>query len=124
VIDSFAATETVIPRGRPVPDLEAHGVDMAHLWADKGYAKVYTVPAGKAIRQHKHKINHNGILVLGTARLIFQGKVIELIAPATVNLIAHHVHGIEAVTDIVWACVWPDVGGLTDPDKIDHQVIA
>jgi hypothetical protein len=64
------------------------------------------------------------VLLLGTARLIFQGRVIELIAPTKVTLIAHHNHGIEAVTDIVWACVWTDVNGLTDPDQIDDRVIA
>ena len=122
--DSFSRAEVLIPRGTPVPEqLAAHGVDVSHHFAGKGYTKVFNMPAGTTIGQHRHKSNHAGALLLGRANLHYEGRVIELIAPTNVLIIAHKEHAVEALTDVLWACIWPDVKGLTDPEEIDHNLI-
>lgn len=123
---SFGATEVLVKKGEllPLEILAEHHVDITHHFAGGGYTKVFLVPAGKVIGQHRHKINHDGVLLLGEADVVMDGRRITLRAPATVTLIAHKAHTIEARSEILWACVWPDVKGLTDPEQIDHEVIA
>jgi quercetin dioxygenase-like cupin family protein len=100
------------------------GIGISHHFSGDGYAKVYSAPAGLAIEQHRHKQAHEAHLLLGAADVTVDGVTTRHHAPAVIHIAAGKVHGIVSVTPILWACVWPDVQGLTDPDEIDHEVIA
>ena len=123
-IDTFKASETFIPRGAKLPaQFSEVGVEVSHHFVGDGYAKVFEVPAGLVIGQHKHKIGHDSHLILGRARVHVDGQFVEHTAPCVIHIEAHKAHMVEAVTPILWACVWPDVEGATTPEQIDHEVI-
>jgi len=123
--DSFVLKETFIARGRPLPELmEEAGIKVHHEFAGKGYAKVYNMPPGTVIGQHAHKVNHNAMLMLGTAVLRVRDLDIYLHQGWSGILLAHSAHEIRALTPCLWACLWDNPEGLTDPEKIDQRVIA
>lgn len=100
-----------------------NGIGITHNWAGDGYAKVYSARAGLSIEQHKHKVGHDSHLLIGVADVTVCGVKTRHEAPSVIHIEAGHVHMIETVTDVLWACVWPDVGGITDPDQIDHELV-
>jgi len=100
------------------------GIDISHHFSGKGYAKVYSAPAGLSVHQHKHKTAHDSHLLLGIVDVTVDGVTTRYEAPAVVHVKADAIHQIVSVTDFLWACVWPDVDGVTDPDEIDHEVVA
>jgi quercetin dioxygenase-like cupin family protein len=100
------------------------GISISHQFSGTGYAKVYSAPAGLAIAQHKHKAGHDSHLLLGVVDVTVDGVTTRHEAPAVLHIEAGKAHQIVSVTDFLWACVWPDVDGITDPDQIDHEVIA
>lgn len=99
------------------------GIDLSHHFSGKGYAKVYSASAGLYVEQHKHKVAHDSHLLLGVVDVTVDGVKTRHEAPAIVHIEAGKVHKIESVTDFLWACVWPDVDGITDPAQIDHEVV-
>jgi len=123
-MNSFARTEVLIRRGDPLPDFEEHGVSLSHHFVGNEYAKVFEVPAGKVIGQHVHKFGHPAILMIGIARVHVNGVMTEYVAPEKIYIDANAQHCVEAVTDILWACLWPNEIGATTPEEIDDEVIA
>lgn len=99
------------------------GISLTHNFSGNGYAKVYSAPAGLVIDSHRHKIGHDSHLLTGIADVTVCGVKTRHQAPAVLHIEAGEVHKIETVTDVLWACVWPDVGGITDPDQIDHELV-
>lgn len=105
-------------------DLEAHGVSLSLHFVGKTYTKVFEIPAGKRLDEHVHAIDHDSHLIAGTAKLHRGSRIIEMRAPAIVRMPAHRPHAIEAVTDVLWACVWPNPEQLLDAEALDAKVIA
>jgi len=99
------------------------GIGVSHHFVGDGYTKVYSVPAGLDIQQHKHKESHDAHLLLGVADVTVDGITTRHGAPSVLAIEAGKAHRIVSVTEILWACVWPDVGGFTDPNEIDHELI-
>lgn len=100
-----------------------NGIGISHHTVGDGYAKVYELPAGIPVEQHKHKLSHDAHLILGVAVVVVDGVSTEYKAPAVINIEAGKVHMVLPITPSLWACVWPDVGGITDPDLIDHELV-
>lgn len=115
--------DTLLKRGEVIAFADAGFSDPVHHFVANGYAKVYAVPAGHTIHQHKHKTSHEGVLLLGRARLKVGDHWIEMVAPAALHIEAHKHHTVESITEILWACVWPDADGATTPEQIDHELI-
>lgn len=115
--------DTVIHRGERVAFADSGLPEPTHHFVANGYTKVYTVPAGQTIHQHKHKTSHSGVLLLGRARVKVGDHWIEMVAPAALHIAAHKTHTVECITEILWACVWPDADGATTPEQIDHELI-
>lgn len=93
--------------------LAAQGVEMTPHFAADGVSNLFKVPAGRFLGQHAHAIGHHSMLLLGRAILrTGDGSARELQAPATVYLPAHTIHEVEAVTEVLWACTWPDADAL------------
>ena len=123
-MNAFAKSEVFIPRGAKLPDqFSEAGVEVSHHFVGDGYTKMFEVPSGQVIGQHKHKIGHNSHLLLGRARVHVDGKFVEHNAPCVIYIEAHKAHMVEAVTPILWACVWSDADGATKPEQVDHEVI-
>jgi quercetin dioxygenase-like cupin family protein len=104
--------------------LAAEGVAMTPYFIGAGLSNVFHVPAGKVLGQHKHALGHHSHLILGRALLRDATGVRELTAPAVVWLPAEQQHEIEALTDILWACTWPDAQGLLDATSAARAVTA
>lgn len=115
--------DTLVKRGELVAFAAADFPEPVHHFVANGYTKVYTVPSGQVIHQHKHKTSHEGVLLLGRARIRVDDHWIEMVAPATLHIPAHKIHTVESITEILWACVWPDAEGATTPEQIDHDLI-
>lgn len=105
-------------------ELAAHGVEEFPFFVGDGYTKLFKVPAGRVIGQHVHKIGHYSVLLIGHVRLRFGDQVRELRAPATAWLPENTEHSIEALSDSLWACNWPNADQLTDADELERSVIA
>jgi len=105
-MNSFAATEVFVPRGTKLP-FDEHGVQVLHAFAGEGVATIFQLPAGKMIRQHRHKIPHHATLLLGHAVVEVQGFRRSMISPQTMRIAENETHEITAVTDCVWVCIWP-----------------
>lgn len=108
---------------RPIIKDGDMGIEVSHHFCGAGYAKVYQSPAGLRVFQHRHKQAHEAHLILGSVDVTVDNVTTHYTAPAVLTIAPHIAHEIVGVTPFLWACVWPDVGGLTDPDLIDHEVI-
>lgn len=104
--------------------LDEHGVKMTPHFVGDGLCNLFQIPAGKLIGQHAHKIAHQSVLLLGSALVRIGGFVEQYAAPATITIEAGEKHEIEAVTDVLWACNWPDAQGLLDAEEFAQAVTA
>ena len=66
------------------------------------------IPAGLWLGQHMHKHDHQSVLVSGKARLWIDGVAWSLEGFSLVLVEAHRSHAVEAVTDVIWLCVWDE----------------
>lgn len=86
-------------------DIQFHGGD-----AESGDVFVVetVAPAGKVLESHKHAHSHLSVLVSGTADVTVDGKTERMTGRCFVSIPANTVHKVQAVTDIVWLCLWAD----------------
>lgn len=86
-------------------EIQFHGGDAA----SGGVFVVETVaPSGYLLESHKHAHAHMSVLVSGVAEVTIDG-VTELLSGYTmVKIPANTVHKVQAVTDIIWLCLWAD----------------
>jgi quercetin dioxygenase-like cupin family protein len=64
--------------------------------------------AGQVLESHQHTHSHLSVLVSGTADVTVDGKTERMTGRRFVNIPANTVHKVQAVTDIVWLCLWSD----------------
>jgi quercetin dioxygenase-like cupin family protein len=101
--------------------LAALGGEITHHFSDGLYAKETFVPAGTAILKHTHDFSHLSILAKGRVA-VMKGDDIEIVeAPACIEIKAHVVHGIKAMSDCVWFCI--HATDEKDPEKVDEILI-
>jgi len=97
------------------------GGDTVHHFSDGLYAKETFVPAGTAIMKHTHDFSHLSILAKGRVA-VMKGEQISIIdAPACIEIKAHVIHGIKAMSDCVWFCI--HATDEKDPSKVDHVLV-
>lgn len=98
------------------------GVGVAHHFGGKAYVKETFIGAGMSLMQHAHDHDHLAYVVSGQAVLDVDGEVHTVSAPAPLLLKAGTVHGVTAITDVIWLCIWSTE--CTDPAKVDEAVEA
>ena len=64
--------------------------------------------AGVRMGTHTHAHAHLGVLVSGTARVTVAGHSEVMTGYRMVQIPAGCTHEIEAITDMVWLCLWAD----------------
>jgi quercetin dioxygenase-like cupin family protein len=112
----------VVARGEKLPFAE-FGIDVNHFFVGNGYVKLFTIPKGRVIGQHKHSRGHWSALLIGNVTMLIDGEgPWELTAPTRLWVEAGQEHAVEAKTDALWACIWDNPEGLTDPEAFDHEV--
>ena len=116
-------TETLVARGNPLPDFDSAGIEVSDFFVGDGYAKLFQMPTGSTLGQHKHRIYHYSTLLTGTVRLTINGVGRVLTAPATIRIEAGAEHVIVALEPSLWGCLWTNASRLTDPGAFEASVI-
>lgn len=97
-------------------------MEIQHHFGGNCYAKAAHFDCGDILVQHKHSHDHLSILAQGAVELLVDGVRTVVTAPACLTIAAGKHHGVKALTDGVWYCI--HATDSTDPDEIDHEVIA
>jgi quercetin dioxygenase-like cupin family protein len=61
---------------------------------------------GYVLESHKHEHSHMSVLVSGTADVTVDGVTTRMTGYKLITIPKDTVHKVEAVTDIVWLCLW------------------
>ena len=61
---------------------------------------------GYVLESHKHEHSHMSVLVSGTADVTVDGVTTRMTGYKFITIPKDTVHKVEAVTDIVWLCLW------------------
>jgi len=97
-------------------------LEITHHFIGDDYAKLMRIEAGAAIVTHAHNADHNSALLAGKVVLFVDGVESIHEAPAVLRIVAGQQHAIKALTPTLWACLWKNPEGHTDPAKIDMEV--
>lgn len=62
--------------------------------------------AGAILGSHVHKHAHTSCLVRGTADVTINGETTRYDGYKLLTVPANTTHQVEAVTDIIWLCIW------------------
>lgn len=62
--------------------------------------------AGYLLESHVHEHSHRSVLVSGQAEVTIDGVSSVMTGPKIVNIPANTQHKVQAITDIVWLCIW------------------
>jgi quercetin dioxygenase-like cupin family protein len=86
-------------------DIQFHGGD-----ADSGnvFAVETRAEAGYLLESHVHEDSHMSVLVSGTADVTIDGKTERMTGYKLLTIPANTRHSVQAVTDVVWLCLWAD----------------
>lgn len=86
-------------------EINFHGgdEDSGNVFAVETFAK-----AGYRLESHVHPHSHMSVLVSGTADVTIDGKTERITGYKLVTVPRDTVHKVEAVTDIIWLCLWAD----------------
>jgi quercetin dioxygenase-like cupin family protein len=63
-------------------------------------------PAGTMLESHRHAHGHLSVLVSGTADVTVDGVTRRLTGYQMITIPADTTHEVQAVTDIIWLCLW------------------
>ncbi len=97
---------------------------ITHHFAGGLYAKETHIPAGHCFVQHRHLHDHLAILAVGTVQLLVEDDEMPprvISAPACITLPARQHHGVLALNDVVWYCLW--ASDRTTPEDADANLV-
>jgi quercetin dioxygenase-like cupin family protein len=102
-------------------EIKFHGGD-----ADSGdvFAVETVAAAGHLLESHQHTHSHLSVLVSGTADVTIAGKTERLTGRCFVNVPANTMHTVQAVTDIVWLCLWADAVAPKEQARESLKLVA
>jgi quercetin dioxygenase-like cupin family protein len=85
------------------------------------YVKETRIPAGVALVQHRHVFDHLAYLVSGRVEVLADDVKTTHEGPHCFTIPAGMHHGVKALTDAVWLCLWPE--SITDDEvKLEPAV--
>jgi quercetin dioxygenase-like cupin family protein len=61
---------------------------------------------GYLLQSHKHEHSHMSVLVSGTADVTVDGVTTRMTGYKLITIPKDTTHRVEAITDIVWLCLW------------------
>jgi quercetin dioxygenase-like cupin family protein len=99
-------------------------MDIRFFGGDEAAGNVFvvetTAEAGYLLESHIHDHAHTSVLVSGTADVTIDGKTERLTGYRIVTVPAKTFHRVEAVTDIVWLCLW--AGDLAPREQAEESL--
>lgn len=100
------------------------GAAVQHHFGGGAYVKETFMKAGAALVQHQHEHAHLAYLVAGQVVLAVEGEgEREMVSPQCIELAAGKYHGVRAVTDALWLCIWPADEDANE-ENIDARILA
>lgn len=90
------------------------GVGVTHHFGGGVYIKETLIPAGAKLTQHAHDHDHQSYLVGGQVLVQKGDDVFTLTGPAQLKIPAGVEHGVTALTNAIWLCIWAE-------DKINPE---
>ena len=108
---------------KPLTDaqLAAADIGIAHHFGGGCYVKQTEIPAGASLAQHAHDHDHLSFLAKGRVMLSVDGVKRQVDGPACLVIEAGKVHGVQALTDVTWLCIWAT--DCVDPEKVDEHIM-
>jgi quercetin dioxygenase-like cupin family protein len=91
-------------------------MNIHHHFGGGVYVKETRIPAGSALVQHRHAFDHLSYLVSGSVEVHKDGAADVVHAPACLTIAAGAHHGVKALSDAVWLCIWPEA--IADRDDL------
>ena len=91
-------------RGKP----EDFGCVVIDHYSKGTQTKETRIPAGVRLGQEVHEFDHQSICGKGRAKLFINDAVRFVEAGECINIEAGKVHQVQAITDVIWFCIWPD----------------
>lgn len=79
--------------------------------------------AGYRLTQHVHDHAHLSYLASGKALVDVDGEITELQGPCPFVVAANKLHSVEALTDIVWLCLWDAKHGADQSEALEKLTI-
>lgn len=76
--------------------------------------------AGQLLESHVHEHAHTSVLVSGTAKVTIDGVEEVMTGYRIVTVPKNTAHSVEAVTPIVWLCLW--AGDIAPRDKAEDSL--
>lgn len=92
-----------------------------HFGGGLFYAKQVSIAKGEAWGTHAHPDTHMSVLAKGSVLLTVDGATTMHSAPDYIRIEKGKRHGVTALEDSEWFCVWAT--DETDPDKIDTAIL-
>lgn len=86
-------------------NIQFHGGDSE---SGNVFAVETRAPAGYLLESHQHAHSHMSVLVSGTADVTIDGKTERMTGYRLLTVPADTHHSVQAVTDVVWLCLWAD----------------
>lgn len=85
-------------------------MDIQFFGGDDQSGNVFVVEtkaeAGYVLESHKHEHSHTSVLVSGTADVTVDGITTRMTGYKLITIPKDTVHKVQAVTDVVWLCLW------------------
>ncbi len=94
---------------------------LVHHFAPNCYVRQVIMPAGTFVVGHEHKTKHFNIVLTGRARVLIDGKVTEMIAPAIFTSEAGVRKALYILEEMKWATV--HVTPTTDLAELEDELI-
>jgi len=104
--------------------MDVSDLDISHFFVGDEYAKLTKIDAGVKLTQHVHRFDHCSILLIGKVQLEVDGEQRTCVAPCRMVIEAGKAHEVTALTPALWACLWDNPEGETDPVRFDEAVTA
>lgn len=93
-------------------------MDIQFFGGDEESGKVFVVEtkidAGLLLNSHKHRHAHTSVLVSGTADVTIDSVTTRMTGYKLITIPKDTTHTVEAVTDVIWLCLWAD-------DEVSHK---
>lgn len=99
----------------------APGLDVEHHFCNGVYMKESFIQHGFCFPQHSHPFPHLSVLASGVVEVEVDGEKKIYAAPKILEIAAHKVHKVTALTDVIWICTHRE--DETDPAKIDAAIL-
>lgn len=101
---------------------ECSRLRLSHHFAPGIYVREIFMPAGEFVIGAEHTTEHFNVVLTGRASIIADGKVVEVVAPATFVSRAGVRKVLQIHEDMIWQTIHANPENETDTTKLESQL--